>query len=520
MLFNSLEFIFIFLPIAFFGFYFLALKKHSYAIAWLAFASLFFYGYWSLYSLPILVISIICNYLFGMKIANQHITNRHIWLVCAVILNLGLLGYFKYFNFFIENTNALRIVLGLESISFLNIVLPIGISFFTFTQIAFLMDSYQNKVQEKSFLNYVLFVTFFPHLIAGPIIHHKEMMPQFADRTIGKLNLLKISLGLLIFSIGLSKKILIADPLSVYADILFNGVQSNLVPQLFLSWLGSLAYTFQLYFDFSGYSDMAIGLALLFGIWLPINFNSPFKAINIIDFWQRWHMTLTRYINMYLYTPITLRFARIGANYSQTTSLLFSLVIPTMVIFLILGLWHGASWNYVVFGAMHGFFVVSNHLYRNFMIPYKKKNILSHKYLTFKKSLSWMLTFLAVNAAFVVFRSDSLSDAIKIYQGMLGINGFTLPMIIAPYLGSFADYGNWLQIPGVFSSLKLILLLWISFVLVLFAPNTASLSESADEQSIKLDFLNNPFIAIFCGLLFALSVANFSQTSSFLYFQF
>lgn len=520
MLFNSFEFIFIFLPIAFIGYYFLASKRHSFAIAWLAFASLFFYGYWSLYSLPILILSIISNYLFGMKISNQDSENRKIWLILAITMNLGLLGYFKYFNFFIENTNSLRALIGLDQISFLNIVLPIGISFFTFTQIAFLMDAFQNKVKEKSFLNYILFVTFFPHLIAGPIIHHKEMMPQFSDKSIGRMNLPKVALGLIIFSIGLSKKILIADSLSIYADILFNGVQSNLVPELFLSWLGSLAYTFQLYFDFSGYSDMAIGLALLFGIWLPINFNSPFKAINIIDFWQRWHMTLTRYINMYLYTPITLRFARIGINYSETTGLLFSLVLPTMIIFLILGFWHGASWNYIIFGAMHGFFVVSNHLYRKLFSSTSKKYKYNPKNQLIKKSLSWILTFLAVNAAFVVFRANSIDDAMEIYQGMLGFNGLTLPMFLAPFLGSIAEYGNWLQIPGVFSSFTLLFLLILSFTIVLLAPNTASLSESENAESEKLSFLNYPLLGIFFGLLFALSIANFSKTSSFLYFQF
>lgn len=520
MLFNSFEFIFIFLPISFIAFYVLASLKHSYAIAWLGFCSIFFYGYWSLYSLPILITSIITNYLCGLKISNQDSHNRKIWLVFAITINMGLLGYFKYFNFFIENTNTLRALLGLQQISYLEIVLPIGISFFTFTQIAFLIDSYQNKVKEKSFLNYVLFVTFFPHLIAGPIIHHKEMMPQFSDQTIGRINLSKISLGLIIFSIGLSKKILIADSLSVYADMLFNGVQSNLVPQLFLSWLGSLAYTFQLYFDFSGYSDMAIGLALLFGIWLPINFNSPFKAANIIDFWQRWHMTLTRYINMYLYTPITLRFARIGIKYSEITGLLFSLVMPTMVIFLILGLWHGASWNYLLFGAMHGFFVVCNHLYRNLFSSVKKVMKPNHRNSLIKRSLSWTLTFLAVNAAFVVFRAHSIDDAIIIYKGMLGLNGFTLPIFISPYLGAIAEYGNWLQIPYIFSSLNLLFLLTISFVLVLLAPSTASFSENQNAKLSKLSFLNHPISAIFFGLLFALSIANFSKTSSFLYFQF
>ncbi|WP_397601952.1 MBOAT family O-acyltransferase [Silvanigrella sp.] len=271
MLFNSYQFIFVFLPLVFAIYYLISSKSHFGALVWLSMASLFFYGYWSLYSLPILASSICVNYYFGLKLSDINLKYRKYLLISSISLNLILLGYFKYANFFIENTNEFLHIIKLEPFQILNVVLPIGISFFTFTQIAYLVDSYQGKVKEKSFQQYVLFVSFFPHLIAGPIIHHKQMMPQFSDAKNFKINTEKISIGIILFTIGLAKKLLLADPLGSYADILFNGVKSGMSPKFMISWVGSFAYSFQLYFDFSGYSDMAVGLALLFGIWLPFN---------------------------------------------------------------------------------------------------------------------------------------------------------------------------------------------------------------------------------------------------------
>jgi len=519
MLFNSYIFIFIFLPISFIGYYTIALKSHEGALTWLALLSIFFYSYWSIYSLPILASSICINYWLGNKLADSVLKNRKSLLVIAVTLNLLALAYFKYADFFIANSNVLRVLMGFDPINQLNIALPIGISFFTFTQIAYLIDSYQDKVKEGNFVKYTLFVTFFPHLIAGPVIHHKQMMPQFSDPQIFTIDGEKISYGIFIFAIGLAKKILMADPLGEYADLLFDGVKNGLVPQFYLSWLGSLSYTFQLYFDFSGYSDMAVGLALLFGIWLPFNFNSPFKATSIIDFWQRWHISLTKYIGVYMYAPITLKFMRYSQDKSQIAEIIYSLVFPTIIIFLVLGIWHGASWTFVVFGGMHGIFIVINHLWRR-IFPFDNKGKRPFRaYILIRNYLCWLITFLAVNIAFVMFRSSNISIALKIYEGMVGFNGVTLPNFLASYFGSTMTYGNWLQISSG-SHLSLLLLLGISFGLTLLLPSMFTFFGKQNVERNYLRCMNNSVLQIILGVIFCLSILQFYKTSSFLYFQF
>jgi alginate O-acetyltransferase complex protein AlgI len=518
MLFNSYEFIFIFLPIVFIGYYLIAKTSHPGAIIWLAFASLFFYGYWSLYSLPILVSSVCINYWFGLQVSNQQSKHRKTMLVLALIFNLSLLAYFKYTNFFIDNTNILRSILGLNPIQFLNIVLPIGISFFTFTQIAFIMDSYQDKVKERKFFDYLLFVTFFPHLIAGPVIHHAQVMPQFLNLDNFKINTEKIVLGIVIFTIGLSKKLLLADPLGEYADILFNGVNSGLNPQLMISWMGSFAYTLQLYFDFSGYSDMAVGLSLLFGIWLPINFNAPFKATNIIDFWQRWHISLTKYIGEYLYTPITLKMMRVAQGKSAIADIFLTLVFPTLLVFLILGLWHGPNWTYVIFGGMHGVFIVSNHLWRK-VFPISKKK--SSRFLSFRSWLGWAATIISVNLSFIIFRSESLMDAGKIYKGILGLNdGIFINSSYTENIFSAVFHGIWqFQLRIGQSTKESILLLLLGLFIVVFMPSTADIASPA-QSKYKVLLTQRSFGAMIVGLLFVLSLMQLGKTSPFLYFQF
>lgn len=500
MLFNSYEFIFLYMPVVFAGFFLIAQKTHQGAIAWLGLASIFFYAYWSLYALPVIVASICLNYWLGFYLSNHKTRYRQYLLIFSISLNLFALIYFKYADFFIANTNILRIAMGMEPLSSLNIILPIGISFFTFTQIAFLIDSYQGKVNERSFLQYVLFVSFFPHLLAGPVLHHKQMMPQFSDPKTFVINYEKIELGIIIFTIGLAKKILLADPMGGYADILFNSAQSGTTPNFGLSWLGSFSYTFQLYFDFSGYSDMAVGIALLFGIWLPFNFNSPFKATSIIDFWQRWHITLTKYVGEYLYVPITLKLMRLGFGKPVFIEVIYSLVFPTMLIFLILGIWHGANWTYVVFGGMHGTYIVINHIWRKIFPPSNKK---SNKvpYERLKKLAGWALTFLAVNISFVMFRANSFSTAIEIYKGMLGVkNGF--------------DFSN---IPS-----RVLLGLLICLTIVVSLSNTLQLSTS--HQAKHLPNFNKDIksivFAFYLGVLIFLTVLKIGQQSVFLYFQF
>jgi D-alanyl-lipoteichoic acid acyltransferase DltB (MBOAT superfamily) len=312
-------------------------------------------------------------------------------LQVGLLFNVGLLVYFKYMDFFISNTNTVFS----SDIELLHLALPLAISFFTLQQIAFLIDSYEGLVKEKNFLDYALFVTFFPQLIAGPIVHHKEMMPQFSSVKNKVKNYKNITLGLFIFSIGLFKKVVIADTFAVWAT---NGFDVATTLNLFEAWATSLSYTFQLYFDFSGYTDMAIGAALLFNIRLPINFNSPYKATGIIDFWQRWHITLTNFIATYVYTPIVRSFNKLTFHKAM---------FATVVTFLIVGLWHGASWMFVIFGALHGIGLITNHYW-------KKRKI------KMNKVLAWLITFNFVNITFVIFRAKEWSDATKVLIGMIG----------------------------------------------------------------------------------------------------
>lgn len=497
MLFNSYEFIFTFLPIALVVYYALGRYHHESAILWLGLVSVFFYGYWSFYSLPVLGLSIVANYFLGNELQRRQEEVKKIILILSIALNLLALAYFKYVNFFIDNTNILLSNIGAEPWRALNVILPIGISFFTFTQIAYLLDIYLDRVKKVSFSNYMLFVTFFPHLIAGPIIHHKQVMPQFSNEGIFKVDLEKIAIGVIIFVIGMAKKLLIADPLGSYADQIFGGISGGSAPMLLESWLGSFAYTFQLYFDFSGYSDMAVGLSLLFGIILPFNFNSPFKARSIIDFWQRWHISLTKYIGDYLYTPITLFFMRLGQSRSEALELFISLVTPTILIFLILGIWHGANWTFVFFGGMHGVYVVVNHLWRRLPEQSFFKN-----FCILKIVLAWICTFLAVDIAFVMFRSTSISEAFIFYKGMMGFYGE----------GSLG------------SSPSILFFLAAGLLVSLVLPNTLSLMNSDSKEIFNYRPPSGraapAVFAVYIGLLAFLCLLSLNHPSTFLYFQF
>jgi alginate O-acetyltransferase complex protein AlgI len=401
MLFNSYEFLFAFLPLVFLLFFALGKKSHQAAAAFLGFTSLIFYAWFSTKALPILIGSIVINYMFGLKISAAR---KKGWLTTAIIFNLTLLSFFKYANFFIDNTNTL--LNSSQTIYALNIALPIGISFFTFTQIAFLVDCYQGKVKEKNFIHYLLFVTYFPHLIAGPVLHHAQMMPQFAKKETYVIDYEKISLGILIFTIGLAKKILIANPLGEYADSFFNGINATSSPSFANAWLGTLAYTFQIYFDFSGYTDMAIGISLLFGINLPINFNAPYQATNIIEFWRRWHISLSNFLKDYLYIPL-------GGNKKGTSHRYINLMI-TMILG---GFWHGANWTFVLWGLAHGILLSLNHYWRSLAIS-QKFNI------KFLKPIFWFATFITICLTWVLFRVDDVQHLQPVYSGLVGLNGF------------------------------------------------------------------------------------------------
>lgn len=494
------------MPIVLAGYFLIARKSHQGALTWLAITSIFFYAYWSIKALPVLVISICINYCFGTLLTKQELKYRKAILILAIVANLATLAYYKYINFFIDNINDMRDLMELDPLDSVSIFLPIGISFFTFTQIAFLIDNYQGKVKERNFIQYILFVSFFPHLLAGPLLHHRQMMPQFSMPENFTIQKEKIIAGLLIFTIGLAKKILIADTLNSYVVSFYDSLVQGANPNFLASWLATVAYTFQIYFDFSGYSDMAVGAALLFGIWLPFNFNSPLQATSIIDFWQRWHITLTKYVGDYLYTPITLQFMRLGQNLPSAFGLIFSLIIPTVIIFLILGFWHGASWTYVIFGGMHGFFVVINHLWRKYFPLPSKKNKNNRRYKTTKMVMGWMLTFLAVNIACVMFRSDSVPTAFLVYKGMLGFNGYSL--------GNMPDIYAWI------AGLKVTLLtIGLAFLIIFFMPNTISVASFSSKNFLKKSMAVYLSIVILVTIIYTLLKVNFYE-SPFLYFQF
>jgi len=399
LLFNSYEFIFAFLPITFFIYFYLNNKRLEKASkGFLVFSSLFFYSWWNIAYLPIILSSMLFNYIIGNNLNRtsndkQNKLSKKAILTFGIVSNIVLLGYFKYTDFFIENINLLT----KENIPTLDLALPLAISFFTFQQISYLVDSYRQETNEYDFINYALFVTFFPQLIAGPIVHHKEMMPQFSSPWNKVKNYKNIAMGIFIFSIGLFKKVVIADTFAVWAN---KGFDVSTTLTMFEAWATSLSYTFQLYFDFSGYTDMAIGAALLFNIALPQNFNSPYKATSIQDFWRRWHMTLSRFLKDYVYIPLG---GNRGGRLKTYTNL--------MATFIIGGIWHGAGWTFLFWGILHGLAISIERLWSN---------------LGFKlwPWFAWLLTFNFVNIAWVFFRAKEWEDATKVIIGMLGLHGY------------------------------------------------------------------------------------------------
>ena len=441
-------------------------------------------------------------------------------LAGAIGVNLILLGYFKYANFFATNLNQLA---G-TSLNIGEVILPLGISFFTFTQIAFLVDTYQGKVKEFNFVHYTLFVTYFPHLIAGPVLHHKEMMPQFAKRNVCHINWDNVAVGLSIFILGLAKKVLIADSLATFSTPIFSAVAAGGSPMLFEAWTGALAYTLQLYFDFSAYSDMAIGISLMFNVRLPMNFNSPYKATNIIDFWRRWHMSLSRFLRDYLYIPL-------GGSRNGKAQRYLNLMI-TMVLG---GLWHGAGWTFVIWGALHGFYLMVNHAWRGF-----KEKMGWGEGGSLAKLGAGVLTFLAVVIGWVFFRADSFSSAITMLHGMAGMNGVSLPESLAGSLGQYFVGQDWVVFEGVKIDIKRAgMILSLGFLITWFLPNVREIfsryrptCEDIDNTNkalnanlvskfdIALEWKTTTGNMLVTAFLFALSVMGLTQVSEFLYFQF
>jgi alginate O-acetyltransferase complex protein AlgI len=508
VLFNSVEFFLFFLPVTLGGF---ALATRSgrpmLAAWWLILASLFFYSWWNWRLLGLLGGSVILNYLVGSLLARHR---SPAFLGLCVAANLAAIGWFKYANLLVGTAAEL---LGKPS-PLLDIILPLAISFFTFQQIDYLVDIWRGTKPAQSFAHYALFVVFFPHLVAGPLLHHGEMLPQFADRAIFRVSWNNLAVGLALFTIGLVKKVGLADAVMPYADQVFGNVHAGEKPTLISAWAGAMAFTLQIYFDFSGYSDMAIGIARMFGVRLPINFNSPYQATSIIEFWRRWHITLSRFLRDYLYIPL-------GGNRLGEGRRLTNLVL----VMLLGGLWHGAAWTFVVWGGLHGFYLLVNQGWRGI-----------------KAKLGWgdggivgrifasALTLLAVVIAWVFFRAQSFTDATLMLQGMIGLNGFYLPESYAGRLGFLSGWGISFAAPpdiGLYPTASQLLEMIGLLAFCLILPNS---QEILAHRAPALDFegrparfrlaLNSMSGAIFAVFCAAALVVSYAKPQPFIYFEF
>ncbi len=486
MLFNSVEFILVYLPIVVSCFFLIGrFCGKSVAAAWLGLASLVFYG-WDNPALliPLIMISILVNFFVGRMLVA---TRSNALLFVGVAFNIGLLGYFKYTNFVVEVVQSVFFDTNVS----MDIVLPLGISFYTFTQIAFLVDCHRGGAREYSLVNYVLFVSFFPHLVAGPILHHRQMMPQFDRAETYRFSAQSFASGLGWFAIGLFKKVVIADRIAAeFVRTSFDIVAAGKVPTFIDAWLLGLGYTFQLYFDFSGYSDMAVGLGLMIGITLPLNFNSPYRADSLIEFWRRWHMTLSTFLRDYLYIPL-------GGNRRGPIRRHFNL-LATMILG---GFWHGAAWNFLVWGAIHGVGLLVNHLWRESRLTAG---------LNLPRWLGVALTFLFVAAAWIPFRAPDLVSTVALWKAMAGMNGLSGANVLS------AD-----QVRSA--------VLWVLglYVVVRYCPNTQEILGMVEHARMR------PGLAVFhwrpnmawavvigTGLGFALAKTTVARSTEFLYFRF
>lgn len=508
MLFNSYIFIFIFLPLTLLGWYlFNHLKAYGLAKLYLAGMSLWFYGYFNSYYLAIIVVSIAGNYLLslllerlrekvflgnpaGMKFASLA------GLTAGLFLNLGLLFYFKYYDFFFENIN----LIFHTDFHLKHILLPLGISFFTFQQLSFIIDRCTGKAQHYSFIDYLTFVTFFPQLVAGPIVLYKEMMPQFEDKANRRLNVDNFAKGIALFTLGLGKKVLLADVLAIPANYGFEQTAFLDTPAtLFVI----LAYTFEIYFDFSGYSDMAIGLGKMFNIELPVNFHSPYKACSVKELWQRWHMTLSRFFIQYVYIPLG------GSRKGKIRT-----IGNTFMVFFLSGLWHGANWTYVAWGTMQGLLVIWDNLG---IVGVKGSSEKPPALFWVPRWLGWFFTFSFFNLSLFFFRSDTMANAFQMFRNLFAFKN-------TGYLYKIADK---LDIPEFYLIKQVVNLkapgmlpyVYVAFFLLLLVVSGWILTRKNAFDLVSGYHLNTRF-SLFVTLVFVWSVISFSQVSTFIYFNF
>jgi alginate O-acetyltransferase complex protein AlgI len=509
MLFNSFVFVFAFLPIAIAGFFGAARLDRKVAGFWLVVASFVFYGWWNPSFVVLLVISISFNYGMSEVIgACEKHPRRQAWLLGVTIAaNLGALFYYKYLFWLLKALGSA----GFFSGDYGDVILPLGISFFTFTQIGYLIDVKQGVAKDRGLLNYALFVTFFPHLIAGPILHNREIMPQFSEPRTYQFSLGNLSVGLMLFIMGLLKKGLLADPAS---ELVTDGYAHSRDLALFASWDVALCYSLQLYFDFSGYSDMAIGLARMFNVRFPLNFNSPYKADCIIDYWQRWHMTLTRYVTLYIYNPIALwvtrrRVAR-GLPVSREARATVGgfaamILLPTSVAIVLAGIWHGAGLQFLIFGLLHTFYLSVNHAWR--ILRSRGEQVKRDGDLVLRRIVKTLLTYMAVLVGSIFFRAPSVGAAFDVIGGALGLHG----------IGQNLQFG--VRDVG-----------WIlgSYAIVWGLPNTQQIMRKYEPALGKIQPGPMPWLtwkpsllwAVVAGAGATLAVLAMGGTTEFLYFQF
>lgn len=503
MLFNSYPFILLFLPVTLAVFLLLRSRgKIAWTFNWLVLASLFFYGWGKWSNLYLIGGSLVFNYLVGTQLGRMEAGQRKTrWFMgLGIAANLAFLGYYKYADFFVGNVNA---VFGIHWPA-LHVVLPVGISFYTFQAITYVVDSANGSTRGYNFRDFCLFITFFPQLIVGPIVHHAEMMPQFRKEQQQRVDWSDFSVGVTLLVIGLSKKVLIADQFARWASPVFDAAQAGGTPGFAAAWVGAVAYAIQVYFDFSGYSDMAIGLGRLFGIKIPLNFNSPYKAQNISDFWRRWHMTLSRLLRDYLYIPL-------GGNRSgQMRS-----SINLMTTMLISGLWHGAGWTYVFMGGLQGIYLS---IYQRWSKARKREGRAAPPPTARAVWTGRLVTFFAVVVSYVFFRAASLGAAFTLQKSMFGLNGFSFTSTDIPLGTAFWACSAMMLVVWFFPNSHEMLARYQPALE--YVDGKVSHAPTPQWLNRRLQWQPNAAWALWLAGLMAASIVCLSRPSEFIYWQF
>ena len=542
MLFNSTEFLFIFLPATLAGFYFLGARSRTRAVRWLILASLVFYASWRPLNVLIIAPSIIINFALARVLLrlNENEGSRRAStavLVLGIAFNVAFLGYFKYIDFISGTIND---VFG-ANLVLRHIILPLGISFITFQKIAFLVDVQAGRVKSFTFQDYCIFVLFFPQLIAGPIVHYREMMPQFHAASC-RFDKESVAVGLTLLFFGLFKKVVFADKIAILVTPIYERAAAGDGISFLMAWMAAVGFTLQIYFDFSGYTDMALGIARFFGIRLPQNFNSPLQASSIIDFWLRWHMTLTRFLTAYIYNPLTLWLTRrrlakgqpgFGGRNTTVGAFVYLLMFPTVTTMFVSGLWHGAGYGFIIWGLLHGFYLTINQGWR--LVAARLWPDRS-SYVRFMKPAGLILTFVSVTGSMVFFRSPTMTSAIDLAKGMIGLNGIALPQALFDHLGHLAGTLHGVGVTAETWSIQDFAktAIWISVLMfvALACPNTLQIlaryepALGVKSQSIKfpigriVEWDASLSWAIAVSVIAAVAIVSLGGPSEFLYWQF